>query len=600
MLVCFAATLPLLTAPDKRPSWAEAATAAVFGLSCLGFVMLWVRWLSWPAETALLPLLVAALWAALSRRGRLLPQAGSIDRPGLAALIALIFLLPTVIGLFLMGGGDYPAVFLHADTPFRLTHAHQFMTDRGMPPESLSNLGVRLGYHYGSPAAVAAAAVLTGLPVHSAFFAMIVLAAAGIVGVAALLAKALHGRLPFWLAFGLILVAAPTTAWHIGKAPVDWLDDPQLFFNHFPDLTVYFGIFLFLLVLHACLNLTGGRSAALALAAVVVLAGAKSSYFATAGLLVGAGAMVAAWRGREWRWLLLPLVAFAGGVGVNALTGTSATIALEIDPFFLFKAFPKRTFKYCLDILLFVLPIATYLWVARPREQLRRLEQDRLLILAITIAGLFAFLNMFGGYALGNDRELVPNIGAFEPFKMLPRLLVIVGLVILAHLWDVRRIGLNRGIAAFLAVIIALPLAHRTTHSLIMLINSEDAHEFVDNREIAEALSQIPLAQSLIATNDLRYPADNYKRDLRQMQIPALFGHQAYGINPTYERYEGASDRIAEQARLALSTWDPKVADIARAAGWTHVLVHKGAPHPNDIPLEKKFENDRYTVYAFE
>jgi hypothetical protein len=84
------------------------------------------------------------------------------------------------------------------------------------------------------------------------------------------------------------------------------------------------------------------------------------------------------------------------------------------------------------------------------------------------------------------------------------------------------------------------------------------------------------------------------------MQIPAIFGHQAYGANTTYERNASADLRNAQQARLAKDSWDPDIHRIAEEEGWTHLLIHKLAPYPDDIPLTKLFENQRYIVYAFE
>jgi hypothetical protein len=505
-----------------------------------------------------------------------------------------------IAGLFLMAGGDYPAIFVNADTPFRLTHAYQFVEDRGMPPASLSNLGVRLGYHYGSPASVAATVLFTGLPVHTAFFLTILVAAVGTVAVSALLAKTLHGRLPFALVFAVILVAVPTTAWHIGKAPVDWLDDPQLFFNHFPDLTVYYGTFLFLLVLHACLDLTSRRSVVLAFLAAVVIAAAKSSYFAVAGLLVFSAALVQTYRTRDLRCLLLPAVCFVAGLAVNRVAGISGTVGMALDPFFLFAESPKRVLKHGLDLLIFVLPAVLYAWIAGRSKKTTDQQWDRLAILGLTLVGLLAFLNLVGSYVVGPDGTREPNVNFLEPLKMLAKLLAATGVLALAALWSPDRRKLNRGIVLFLSLIVAVPLAHRATHTVILLVRPEAAHEFVDNRAIGEALARIPVAGSVIVTNDLRYPADDYKRDHRQMQIPALFGHQAYAANTTYERDASADLQDAQQARLAQDAWDPEILRIAVEEGWTHLLIHKRAAYPQDIPLAELFENERYIVYAFD
>ena len=84
------------------------------------------------------------------------------------------------------------------------------------------------------------------------------------------------------------------------------------------------------------------------------------------------------------------------------------------------------------------------------------------------------------------------------------------------------------------------------------------------------------------------------------MQIPALFGHQAYAANTVYEVYPDVGRRIALQKVLANPIWDPEIIKISRDQGWTHLVVHKPTPHPLQIPLRKLLENTSYVVYAFE
>ena len=55
-----------------------------------------------------------------------------------------------------------------------------------------------------------------------------------------------------------------------------------------------------------------------------------------------------------------------------------------------------------------------------------------------------------------------------------------------------------------------------------------------DNTQLAEVLGCVPLDNSVVITNDLRYPADNYKRVNRQMQLSSLFGHTFYNAELTY------------------------------------------------------------------
>ena len=125
----------------------------------------------------------------------------------------------------------------------------------------------------------------------------------------------------------------------------------------------------------------------------------------------------------------------------------------------------------------------------------------------------------------------------------------------------------------------------------------QSGNDFVDNRSLAEALAVIPTNGTVIVTNDLRYPAQNFTRDYRQMQIPSLFGHQAFAVNYAHEAVE---ERRPLQELLQQSSWSDAIQDAARANQWTHLLVRKDYAHPTPIPLEWLFENQFYAVYRFD
>jgi hypothetical protein len=127
----------------------------------------------------------------------------------------------------------------------------------------------------------------------------------------------------------------------------------------------------------------------------------------------------------------------------------------------------------------------------------------------------------------------------------------------------------------------------------------QDGHEFVDNRPLAEALAAIPTDGTVIVTNDLRYPAQNFTRDERQMQIPALFGHQAFAANYAYEVVPFAKERRELQKLLQQPHWSDAIPAAARTHHWTHLLIRKDYPHPAPLPTEPLFENGFYAVFRF-
>jgi hypothetical protein len=160
------------------------------------------------------------------------------------------------------------------------------------------------------------------------------------------------------------------------------------------------------------------------------------------------------------------------------------------------------------------------------------------------------------------------------------------------------RMGRGRR-AAFLVVTatIAWPVAAAAAHySLLIVRDPQSGNDFVDNRVLGEVLSKVPTAGTMLVTNDLRYPAGNFTRDYRQMQIPALFGHQAFAVNYAHEAVE---ERRPLQQLLQQPEWSGALLEVAAQHGWTHFLVRKDYAHPEPIPLKLIVENEVYAVYRF-
>ena len=131
---------------------------------------------------------------------------------------------------------------------------------------------------------------------------------------------------------------------------------------------------------------------------------------------------------------------------------------------------------------------------------------------------------------------------------------------------------------------------------VLLLRSPESGNDFVDNRSLAEALAVIPARGTIIVTNDLRYPAGNFTRDYRQMQIPALFGHQAFAVNYAHEAVE---ERRPLQELLQQPAWSDAILEAALKYKWTHLLVRKDYVHPDPVPLRMIFENGSYEVFQF-
>jgi hypothetical protein len=153
-------------------------------------------------------------------------------------------------------------------------------------------------------------------------------------------------------------------------------------------------------------------------------------------------------------------------------------------------------------------------------------------------------------------------------------------------------------VAAMVAAVSpAVAAAARYAHVLVE--QPEQGHEYADNRAIADALAVIPVAGTILVTNDLRYPADGFRRDNLQMQIPSLFGHQGFAVNSMYEAYAFSQERRQLQQLLEADAWTPAIDQAAQTHHWTHLLIRKDYKHPSAIPLEQIFDSPLYSVYRF-
>ena len=63
--------------------------------------------------------------------------------------------------------------------------------------------------------------------------------------------------------------------------------------------------------------------------------------------------------------------------------------------------------------------------------------------------------------------------------------------------------------------------------------------------------------------------------------------------------YDFNADRKQLQQLLEGAAWVPAIDEAARRYGWTHLIIRKDYPHPDDIPLMKVFDSPDYAVFRF-
>lgn len=514
---------------------------------------------------------------------------------------ALSFLYILIPGIR-MGHGAYPAVFFSVDAPYYLGQIHSLIRYAGWPPPSLSVLGQSFGYHYGSQASCAMLALFSGVAPHIVTFAICmpiiqIAFISGIWRISSGLFPAEHAVQRRW-AVPLLLFCSiyPLSAlWPEGRPfslyhSFDILTDPQAFGGGYTILSSQFGMFVAMVCILGLQDFACAASRRWITLIVGIVVIFKSQYSLVLGLGYGMWTLIEALTLRRLFWMWGPLLALLLAIGLYSLEQQAAqfTMTFSLGRFVLNRAARIDTLGL---LAIYTLPGVLILlhrrWAANCGNAWRYL-------LCFCLPGL-VFVNLFdlmrGGEFSG---------AFFEITYVFPIFSAMFTLTLVAENWHALSPTWRRVMVALILLATLPPFAHRVFQTGVLLVAPERAHEYVDNKMLAQALACIPVRDTLLVSNDFHYPAQNNRRDLRQCQFPALFGHQAYDVNFDYEPFSDSGTRLLEQRRFTQDPWDPGLESLARTLGWTHLVIHLTAPHAKVIPLPLLFENSEYRVYEFQ
>jgi hypothetical protein len=560
-----------------------------------------------------------ALAVILHRRAAFVPPRPNLTfrRDGaLAGLVALVVLGPTMIEGIRMAPGEFPPVFFNVDTPYFLEKVHTLIRNDSFPPESLSVADGRRAYHFGIHALAALISRGSGIAAHHSVFLIVVpLLSAGIVAAAIVLARALSPTLPSLVAVPLLLISVPTLWYDFWNSvgPGLWDAARSLWFHPIDSLTVNWQVW----GVTSNIQNFGARFIVLASLAGVAIApsagwqlpvfliGSAIIFKAPLGVALVAGFSVAqAYRAATARSLRPVIPAVAAAAVFGALygafwirPGTPGEVSTELFPLFYLRDLSAHSalLGFVLDVAWLLLP-ALILLPAGLRDR----DKRSLPLLFFAIAP-FIVVNVMRSV----DMRRGAGISAVDPDDWLK---IMLPVPVLIHAFVLSVVGqrwarLGTGFrAVFLAVVVLAilpPVLVAARYAHILIVDPERGHEFVDNHSLAEALAVIPTEGSIIVTNDLRYPAEGFGRENRQMQIPALFGHQAFAVNYAYEIYPFSRQRLELQKLLESEQWTDAIDQAAHTYHWTHLIIRQDYAHPDPIPLEQIFDNGLYSVFRF-
>jgi len=593
--------------------WALVRLVAGLLLSALVFLLSLVLGLPWfvgPA-TAVGAAVASHRWLAFAVPR---PNVGCTSYGVAALLLAVVLQAPVFISALRMAPGPFAPVFFHVDTPYTLEKVQSLTKTRVYPPESLSNAGGRPPYHYAVHGLAALLSRTSGLAAHHSLFLLVLpLLAADSIAAAFLVARSLGPAMASFIAVPLLLLRVPSpwyTFWDmVGPLLAKAWSEGSL--GPLDTLTANYDVW-------GPASIVGHNVGAefVVLASLAALATAPTRGWRLAAFLIGTAIMVKVPTGVALlSGFFLVQVSRVLTMGVRALAPAIAVAAVCAATYLAFFVLPPVTQTFKVTPWLFF-----QLEQAEEHEQLLGLAADLVWVLvpvalALGVKGsgrsgrslwllLFA-LAPFVVVNLTSSVDARPG-GSGQPTDdwvqaLVPAPIVLHAFVLafISNRWAALGRGRRMAIVAFLVLTILQPVFVTGRYLGVLLVEPERGHEFADNRSIAEALATIPVRGSVVVTNDLRYPAGGFSRDNRQMQVPALFGHQAFAINYAYERFEFSKARMELHAPLQRNEWSDDILAAASAHGWTHFLVRKDYTHPDTIPLEQTFANADYAVYRF-
>ena len=607
LLAALAVGLLLLKERDRRwPSLTVVLAAAPLGLLIFAVVVTVAWYFSIAPELSVPVLAVVALllFAADQWRARDIGASGNEAafrwQPGhLASLVILaLYAFPTLYALAWMGAGASPPVFFNVDAAYYLTQTHALVQADSYPPLSLNTAGMARSYHYAVQLEGALFARLAGVPAHKALFwiasPLIVVGKIAVVWRIADIAA--RRGVPHWLSVLCLVfvVEYPTYLLFQPGVTLAKILRVENLATGLLMLSSLAGCFLTYLVALLMIDDRFVRRDLAIICSVGMLPLVKSVYIVPVGILVGLWSLYGLIVQRRTLPLVVAvlscLLAFSlSRIGVEKGFAFAVNLDLASRPHFIWRALASYGAPILAVALVMFLSLGWRSDLGAPA-----FRKPAILLLAAAVAILcLPILVVVTNPSGGIERNITQW---FAPAVWISSVAVVLGL---AAGWTGNAPPRRACILGLLAVFLGLPIAAKL-HEINVLVRKPAAwHEFVDNGPITPALAAIPVTGSLIATNDLDYPANNYKRDRRQFQIAALFGHHAYGAG-TYGFYDEAPDgdeRVARQERLQQPSWTADLSRIACESGWTHVLLSKRVPYVKDVPGTRLYDSDAYAVY---
>jgi hypothetical protein len=589
--------LSLLPGRQRPEGIAETALYFALGLVLVALLFLGSKITHLPWYSTLVAVAVLSVKTLYLKQHRVQPtrEFGIGELLG-ASVMALTAMLPILIMGFYMAVGTYPTVFFAVDSPYFLHHVHALMTTSEFPPPSFELWGFAWKYHYGTQALVALLSKASGLAPHTLMFGIVVPLLQFLAFFLAylIIAALIRGRFARYLLFAVILMGSKhhVLSYSDGDLLDQILQVERYHFRYAHPPSV-FGMVMVMAILYSVLNYQQHRLRIVATAMVGLIPVVKVPYALFTGCGYAAFLFVEYLRSRK-----AALMAHLLGAGALCILSyyIFAAAPYAVSGIAKVQAFGFLSMMTSWQILtVSVYFVLTLLLTALTRTVRINSQQISLGLFVLAIFVLFLPLEL-------QSRDAVQ---VFDPV-IAPAILLLlsIGLNNCAEGRD--RGWYCRAYFGALSIAVIPGAISLAGHTNLLITKPEAGHEYVSNISLGEVLSRIPTHGTLIATNDLRYPAQGFEREGRQLQFAGIFGHRNLGSNFIYigvpDEDKAGLVKLRETInRLFAGTqWSPEgVKALREKYPITHFVVHKRYPYPEEIPLERIYENVDYVAYRF-
>lgn len=627
-LLCYVPAKFLFSEASHIPSIAEIVVYTLVGLIGLSIIFLITEKIRLPPFLSFMPSTILSSYAILKKRIKLGPYI-NINKLNydliISSVLILVWFFPFLYQSVLMGRGSFPEVFYNVDSAFYLSLAHSLVNNDFYPAPFLSFSNETIVNHDGSLGIVALIAKISNIHVHSSMFSIVFpLLFIGIIAILYLIYKELSRKIPFWifLLINLFIYKIPLITIYLSfYNNLDYfyyhflkLDKNGYFNSGFPMLSTQFAILIVYIVIWCILKYDKSRLRLLAfLTGSLFLM--KSPWFIGLGSGLGAYSILLFILKKEKKIMIYSSIGLFSAIFYMFILGSPSisTFRFQLWYYFLYEfSLPKNLielhpflkninplfsgfFLFFVEYNLYFIGLIVVLIVG-----IKRKLKNNLIFLWLFILMPLLFVNIlvYVDTRPGYEGRLVYNI--FQVANISPIFFSLLLYGYYEKYWPDIKFRFRRNIIVVAILILStLSFTYHLYSVRGILKNRARGYEYVDNKIIAEALEVIPINNTIIVTNDFKYPANDGIRDLMQMQLPAIYGHQFYACNFVYSRFISSDERLDEQLLFQEPFWDEKLNGLAEKNGWTHLLIKKSTPYPDNIPIKILFTNKEYSVYEF-